>query len=523
MLRLCSLWGVIAGGSLFADATLAMPGLARSAAFLATKANEPTAATTGGPVIVSSCGTLAPGLLCTLFLTDDGQALPLENYGSANVGDRVWVRGTLVQNSLVCAGIPQPAIEDNTIGPCFEGCGELAVGPQGCPILRLDNTTFYFLENTANEPFGSRVWVSGCINPHSPICLPPGGPAIEDNIIGQCFQDCGVLDLFTPVGCPMLQLDDGSAVILEHAGEFENHERVWVEGCFTFNSPICPTNAIPVVLDNRIFGCFEGCGRLVPGIVCTQFLAEDGNAYALENYGSFGTETEVWVRGGLNPHSALCPPLPEFPGIEGNTIGRCFRGCGRLGPGPQGCPVFTPDGATHGLFIENTGIFPAPARIWVTGCLNPESQLCLPFTAPGIEDNRVCACYDGCGRIIQGPGCVLFEDDNKQTFWVENLDGIAVGARVHVNGCLGPQVTPCLIDVPFPSIQDNLVVGPLGDMNCDGAVTVGDIAPFVLAITNPAAYQAQYPSCNLSHADINCDGAVTVSDIGPFVRLLVGQ
>lgn len=61
-----------------------------------------------------------------------------------------------------------------------------------------------------------------------------------------------------------------------------------------------------------------------------------------------------------------------------------------------------------------------------------------------------------------------------------------------------------------------------GDMNCDGAVTVSDIGPFVLALTNSAGYMAQFPNCNLQNADVNGDGAVTVSDIGPFVQLLTG-
>lgn len=59
-----------------------------------------------------------------------------------------------------------------------------------------------------------------------------------------------------------------------------------------------------------------------------------------------------------------------------------------------------------------------------------------------------------------------------------------------------------------------------GDMNCDGAVSLGDLGGFVLAVTNPAGYPIAYPNCNIVNADVNLDGAVTVSDIGPFVALL---
>ena len=61
-----------------------------------------------------------------------------------------------------------------------------------------------------------------------------------------------------------------------------------------------------------------------------------------------------------------------------------------------------------------------------------------------------------------------------------------------------------------------------GDMNCDGVISVGDIAGFVLALTNPAGYAAQFPSCNINNADINDDTVISVGDIGPFVALLTG-
>ncbi|MGE3183007.1 MAG: hypothetical protein AB7N71_15380, partial [Phycisphaerae bacterium] len=59
--------------------------------------------------------------------------------------------------------------------------------------------------------------------------------------------------------------------------------------------------------------------------------------------------------------------------------------------------------------------------------------------------------------------------------------------------------------------------GLLGDLNCDGTVTVSDIGGFVLALTNAAGYAAQFPACDIMHADVNGDGQVTVRDIGAFV------
>jgi formylglycine-generating enzyme required for sulfatase activity len=67
-----------------------------------------------------------------------------------------------------------------------------------------------------------------------------------------------------------------------------------------------------------------------------------------------------------------------------------------------------------------------------------------------------------------------------------------------------------------------------GDLNCDGAVDVFDIDPFVLALTSAideppfAGYLAAYPDCDPRLADVNGDGLVNVFDIDPFVQLLTG-
>jgi len=60
----------------------------------------------------------------------------------------------------------------------------------------------------------------------------------------------------------------------------------------------------------------------------------------------------------------------------------------------------------------------------------------------------------------------------------------------------------------------------LGDLNCDGHTNAFDIDPFVLALTDPDAYQNTFPECRLSRADINGDGQINAFDIDPFVTLL---
>jgi hypothetical protein len=62
----------------------------------------------------------------------------------------------------------------------------------------------------------------------------------------------------------------------------------------------------------------------------------------------------------------------------------------------------------------------------------------------------------------------------------------------------------------------------IGDVNCDGYINAFDIDPFVLALTDPAAYAAAFPDCNIMNADINGDGQINAFDIDPFVQLLTG-
>jgi len=93
-------------------------------------------------------------------------------------------------------------------------------------------------------------------------------------------------------------------------------------------------------------------------------------------------------------------------------------------------------------------------------------------------------------------------------------------------GLAGNRVYPCYLstqNLDSDIFVNVITVGLLGDLNCDGAVDGFDIQPFVLALTDPAGYAAQYPDCNRLLADCNGDGVVDGYDIQPFVGLLVGR
>lgn len=60
------------------------------------------------------------------------------------------------------------------------------------------------------------------------------------------------------------------------------------------------------------------------------------------------------------------------------------------------------------------------------------------------------------------------------------------------------------------------------DTNCDGVVDFFDIDAFLLALFNPAGYQAQFPNCNILSADANNDGTIDFFDIDAFLQCLFG-
>jgi hypothetical protein len=61
-----------------------------------------------------------------------------------------------------------------------------------------------------------------------------------------------------------------------------------------------------------------------------------------------------------------------------------------------------------------------------------------------------------------------------------------------------------------------------GDLNCDDLVNAFDIDPFVLALSDPAGYQAAFPDCQIHRADCNRDGVINAFDIDAFVEILTG-
>ncbi len=118
--------------------------------------------------------------------------------------------------------------------------------------------------------------------------------------------------------------------------------------------------------------------------------------------------------------------------------------------------------------------------------------------------------------FIPGPGDVfdIVTTNQQRNGEFNNLIGLEINDQLSLE--------PRYHDQGVSLVVDGLLVG---DMNLDGVVDTGDVAPFVLALTDPDAYQGQYDvdeQTMISLGDLNADGAFDTGDVAPFVQLLVG-
>ncbi len=130
--------------------------------------------------------------------------------------------------------------------------------------------------------------------------------------------------------------------------------------------------------------------------------------------------------------------------------------------------------------------------------------------------------YDGQGQSVRftlpAMGFIILRHNDDPDGFLD-VDGDDI---LDVSDNCVDVANPNQADSDNDGIGDACEAGLVGDMNCDGFVTVGDIGGFVLALTDPTGYAAAFPNCDIFNADVNNDGFVTVGDIGGFVTLLTG-
>ncbi len=81
---------------------------------------------------------------------------------------------------------------------------------------------------------------------------------------------------------------------------------------------------------------------------------------------------------------------------------------------------------------------------------------------------------------------------------------------------------PDLWNFDFDAIDPEGMLLP-GDMNQDGVVDTGDVAAFILALTDPEQYEEQYGVVPRYVGDLNYDGVFDTGDVAHFLQLLTSD
>ncbi len=199
--------------------------------------------------------------------------------------------------------------------------------------------------------------------------------------------------------------------------------------------------------------------------------------------------------GAYQGDGTICPTDPTIPCVD-VTFACCF---------PDGaCLELTSDAciAQGGLPLDNQVCDPFFCTAQPTGacCLSDPAAaatICLVLTANQClaeggayqgddsscptDPNAVCGnppcpslcgvgqtCFDGCGRLVQGVECILFQSVNGNVFVLDNLGGFTVGDAVRVVGCVDPLCnTPC----QQGGCIHNVLIEPCGNV-CGGIAGV---------------------------------------------------
>ncbi|MGE0480865.1 MAG: FG-GAP repeat protein [Phycisphaerae bacterium] len=154
---------------------------------------------------------------------------------------------------------------------------------------------------------------------------------------------------------------------------------------------------------------------------------------------------------------------------------------------------------------------------WIEGALltSSDAQVADPLGAPPWFGQAVAAAGDW--TLVGAP-----HDDNENGGDAGTV--YAFGALLGVDCDQNGFFDACDIaagratDVNHNAIPDRCE--HVGDLNCDGALDNFDIDAFVLALSDPAAYAAAFPTCDSDRADVNGDRRVDNFDIDAFVMLL---
>ena len=453
---------------------------------------------------------------CIVHVADDGTIVRPIDLAGVQIGDRVFVSGTINTNTAsVCNGTIVPTLINDTIERCVAECGQL-VEVGGCLRFDSDRGVSFILENTGTFAAGARVYVHANGTDGTVRCHGEDLPFIRSNLIADCFERTG--RIVSQFGCPSLLTADGSRFDLLTFGPFAEGDFVSVQGAL--DEEINGGCSQPLVNFNSIKEAFGDAGTLVNDPTCGPIFVADtiGIKFVLDNTGAFQVGDRVVVTGQID-NECSGPSGCATPCLRGNSIGALTTACGSIDFGPAECLVFTPDDGSASFALEFAN-FSIPGPLFVAGTLEAPGTLCDDGAGTSVMRHNVfLPCVDVCGEFRTGFHCTpLFSADDGETYWADNRGPYNVDDRVRIRGGLHPGCNSSFC--PFTCLRVH-TIGPcqliVGDINGDGSIDTDDTMPFIEVLLelddDPFRVQA---------SDMNIDGVLNGRDIGEFVLVVLG-
>ncbi|MBX3396848.1 MAG: hypothetical protein KF841_15940 [Phycisphaerae bacterium] len=280
-------------------------------------------------------------------------------------------------------------------GDIFSACGTLGPGPQACILFHADNGETFALENAGPAP-ANRVWVRGVIEPFSYLCFPIVMPALVNNTLSVCFDQCGVL--VQGVECILFSSDGGGLYVIEHIGGHAVGDHVRVRGGLNSACATLCMQGDGCIEDNTI----EPCMNQPLGACCSPLLANPLGciittaANCLQIQGQFlGVGTECVPNNPCAEPSGRCCFLgfnPAQPLCEVTTLAQCYSHPAPLSWTPgmtcnTPCPTPCAPGDANGDGIVDGEDIPGFVRALCGAPMDGDRPDCCNFGAASMAEH----------------------------------------------------------------------------------------------------------------------------------------
>lgn len=279
--------------------------------------------------------------------------------------------------------------------------------------------------------------------------------------------------------------------------------------------------------------CCDHSSPVLVGCTIAENISQRASALLCEWY-SYPQITACRITAGAGEDGSPLPPAILCRGAAAPTLASCLvDDTGGLWAHSYAHPVVRNCTFTGSIvssysstaLLQGSIMWPGALRAYTLA--GRSAQLSLSYC--DVEGGEAAVEVDSGSLLVWGAGNLdadpLFVSpngpDGDPSTWEDNDYHLSAGSPCIDAGIAGftPSTGETDIDGQYRVWQTGAGIGGradmgadefgapyFGDLNCDGAINVFDIDPFVLALTDAAAYSAAYPACGSILADLNGDG-----------------